>query len=163
MPHTHSQPEDTEATSNNSVGRSEVKSQSILRRSKRKKKDNQDFGVFLDRRSLILNTDEVRQYPEAKTLMSKEISPDQTKISPDQAKISPDQAKISPDQTKILTGRVQDINLSHKPPRKVSMVNKWVVKEAWPARTLLHRKVKIVTELNAYFTIKKSNTSYKLS
>lgn len=99
--HTHTQPEDTEATSTNSVGRSEVKAQSILRRSKRKKKENQDF-VFLDRRSLILNTDEVRQYPEAKTLMSKEASPD---------------------TDKALAGRVHDMEITHKAPRKVGVVN----------------------------------------
>ncbi|XP_064384276.1 RIPOR family member 3-like [Halichondria panicea] len=95
------EPEDTEVTSNNSVGRSEVKTNHILRRSKRKKKDNQDF-VFLDRKSLILNTDEVRQYPEAKSLMDREASPD-------------------PDR--VLSRRVQEIELgpsSHKNTRKDS-------------------------------------------
>ena len=56
--------------------------------------------MFLDRRSLIMNTDEVKQYPEAKSLMSKEVSPD---------------------QDKMLVGRVQDMDISHRPPRKVSM------------------------------------------
>lgn len=95
-----SQPEDTEGTSSgNSVGRSEIKTHNILRRSKRKKKENQDF-VFLDRKSLIMNTDEVQQYPEAKSMLEREISPE-------------------PDRT--LSTRMQEMDLAHqKHSRKVS-------------------------------------------
>ena len=84
--------------SGNSVGRSEVKTHNVLRRSKRKKKENSDF-VFLDRKSLILNTDQVRQYPGAKQLMEREASPD-------------------PDR--MLAGRMQDMEVApHRQPRKV--------------------------------------------
>ena len=63
--------------------------------------------MFLDRKSLILNTDEVRQYPEAKSLMDREASPD-------------------PDR--VLSRRVQEIELgpsSHKNTQKVGGV--WCV------------------------------------
>ena len=57
------------------MGRSEVRTHNILRRPKKKgKKEDKDF-VFLDRKSLILNTDEVRQFPEARHLMNRETSP----------------------------------------------------------------------------------------
>ncbi len=63
--------------------------------------------MFLDRKSLILNTDEVRQYPEAKSLMDREASPD-------------------PDR--VLSRRVQDMELgpSVKNTRKVGGVGSGV-------------------------------------
>ena len=65
---------DEESRSGDSYGRSEVKTEVAPRRRK-KKKDDDDF-VFLDRRSIALDLDDAKKFPEARRLMRQETFPD---------------------------------------------------------------------------------------
>ena len=66
---------DSESRSGDSYGRNEVKTEVALRRKKKKKDEDTDF-VFLDRRSIALDLDDAKKYPEARQLMRQETFPD---------------------------------------------------------------------------------------
>ena len=91
---TDKQSTDSESRSGDSYGRNEVKTEVALRRKKKKKEEDTDF-VFLDRRSIALDLDDAKKFPEARQLMRQETFPDPNK---------------EPHHT--LSDRVQELSLS---------------------------------------------------
>ena len=92
---------DGESRSGDSYGRSEVKTEVAPRRRK-KKKDDDEF-VFLDRRSIALDLDDAKKFPEARQLMRQETFPDPQKEAEMAAHYENDHA---------LAERTQELSLS---------------------------------------------------
>lgn len=87
-------------------------------RRRKKKKDDDDF-VFLDRRSIALDLDDAKKFPEARQLMRQETFPDPRKEA-GYAHHSED------DQT--LSERTQELNLSTTSKQSSSQTSSKVLK-----------------------------------
>ena len=104
--------DDESRSSNNSYGRTEVKTEKVPKRPRKKKKKNGDDStdfVFLDRRSLAVNTDELKQFPEARQMLERDsVDHESDRDTPDKVDLSSQSEVSQPCSSSLLSSSRKD-------------------------------------------------------